>query len=79
MSPTKRLPQEHPIRRARRARGWSQEALGMQLRPPVGKAAVSQWEADLTQPLPPLAVQLVDLFDREFSLEDLYRRQPRAA
>lgn len=69
----------HPIRKARMKRGWSQEALGAQLDPPVGKAAVSQWESDTTQPLPPFAVQIVDLFDREISLDDLYRRSGRAA
>lgn len=64
----------HPLRVARKARGWSQEALGAQLRPPVGKAAVSQWEADLTQPVPPIAIQLVDLFEAQLTLDDLYRR-----
>lgn len=66
--------QVHPVRAARKARGWSQEALGAQLDPPVGKGAVSQWESDLTQPMPVIAVQLVDLFEGEFTLDDLYRR-----
>lgn len=70
--------QEHPIRRARRARNWSQQELGQRLDPPVNKAAVSQWESDATQPVPELALQLVDLFEGELSLEDLYRR-PRSA
>lgn len=70
--------QEHPIRRARQARNWSQAELGSRLTPPVGKGAVSQWEADATQPVPELALQLVDLFEGDVSLEDLYRR-PRSA
>lgn len=69
---------EHPIRRARRARNWSQAELGQRLDPPVNKAAVSQWESGATQPAPALALQLVDLFDGEFSMEELYRR-PRSA
>lgn len=76
MKPTATI---HPIRQARIKRGWSQEALGAQLDPPVGKAAVSQWESDATQPVPPLAVQIVDLFDREITLDDLYRRPARVA
>jgi hypothetical protein len=71
--------QEHPIRRARLGRGWSQQDLGEKLTPPVGKGAVSQWEADLTQPLPAYGLQLVDLFGGEFTLEDLYRRSKEAA
>lgn len=66
--------QEHPIRKARRARHWSQAALGERLSPPVSKGTVSQWEADLTQPVPEFGLQLVDLFGGEVSLEDLYRR-----
>lgn len=66
---------EHPIRRARLARNWSQQDVGDRLTPPVGKAAVSQWESDSTQPQPAYALQLVDLFGGEFSLEDLYRRE----
>lgn len=71
--------QEHPIRRARLARGWSQQQLGEKLAPPVAKASVSQWESDSTQPLPTYGLQLVDLFDGEFALEDLYRRSKEAA
>ncbi len=66
---------EHPIRRARQARQWSQQELAARLTPPVGKAAVSQWESDQTQPQPSYGLQLVDLFGGEFSLEDLYRRE----
>ena len=70
---------EHPIRRARLARRWSQQELGQRRYPPATKAAVSQWESDTTQPEPKLGLQLVDLFEGEFSLEDLYRRERSAA
>lgn len=70
---------EHPIRAARRAREWSQQELGSRLEPPVSKGTVSQWEADATLPTPALAVQLVDLFEGQVSLDDLYRRTARAA
>ncbi|MBB5885447.1 XRE family transcriptional regulator [Xanthomonas sp. LMG 8992] len=69
----------HPIRAARIARNWTQRELGQRLQPPVGKGAVAQWESDATRPVPELGVQLVDLFDREFTLEDLYRRPGRAS
>ncbi|WP_115513028.1 MULTISPECIES: helix-turn-helix domain-containing protein [Xanthomonas] len=72
-------PQLHPIRLARQRRKWSQQELGSRLNPPVGKAAVAQWESDTTRPVPDLAVQLVDLFQKEITLDDLYRRPGRAA
>lgn len=72
-------PTPHPIRAARKARRWSQQELGQRLNPQVGKATVSQWEADQTRPSPDFAVQLVDLFPGLLSLDALYRRQPERA
>jgi len=66
--------QPHPIRKARQARNWSQADLAERLNPKVTKGTVSQWESDITQPLPEFGLQLVDLFGGAFSLEDLYRR-----
>lgn len=69
---------DHPIRRARKARGWSQAELGRRLSPNATKGAVSQWEQGTTKPTPDTAVQLVGLFGGEVSLDDLYKQQGRA-
>lgn len=68
--------QLHPLRRLRAARRLSQQELGNMLSPPVSKGAVSLWEIGVTYPQREYALQLVDLFPDELSLDRLYRFRP---
>lgn len=63
----------HPLRRLRIKHKLSQAALGQKLRPCATKGAISQWENGITVPKPVTAIQLVELFQGELSMADLYR------
>jgi Helix-turn-helix. len=63
----------HPLRRLRIKHNLSQAALGKKLRPAATKGAISQWENGITAPKPGTAIQLVELFKGELSMDDLYR------
>lgn len=69
---------EHPIRRARKAKKWTQEQLG--LRVGVTKATVSAWENGHDLPSASAAMRLVQaLGERRISFAAIYGQTKKAA
>jgi len=69
---------EHPIRRARKALGWTQEQLGQRVG--VTKATVSAWECGHDLPSASAAMRLVDaLGARRITFAAIYGQDKKAA